>query len=209
MNYSFFSSGKRLYFFALALGACAGLGLLLVQNPARTESCNVSPKMQAALQAAAKGDVAALIIEKSPRKIPNFSYVDQSGKAQVFSPAKRITLLNFWATWCVPCREEMPALDQLQKERGGTQFSVLPVSLDAGRIDKPKKFYFDTKIAQLPLLHDGDGKIFQTFRKAGLLTGLPASFLINQEGCILGTLAGPADWASKDALALIDAALKN
>ena len=116
-------------------------------------------------------------------------------------------LLNLWATWCVPCRKEMPALDALQAKLGGDKFEVVAVNIDTRNLDKPKAWLQEVGIKQLGYYADPSAKVFQDLKAAGKAFGMPTTLLIDPQGCELGVLAGPAEWASEDAVKLIEAAL--
>jgi thiol-disulfide isomerase/thioredoxin len=116
-------------------------------------------------------------------------------------------LLNLWATWCVPCRKEMPALDALQRRLGGPGFEVVAVNIDTRDPDKPKAFLKEVGVDQLAYYADPDAKTFQDLKAIGHAFGMPTTLLVDPHGCELGTIAGPAEWASDDAVKLIQAAL--
>ena len=122
---------------------------------------------------------------------------DRSGKA---------VLLNLWATWCFPCREEMPALNALQKELGSEQFEVIAVNVDVGDDAKPKKFLAETGIDTLGYYRDNTLALFNELKTRGLALGLPVTLLIDADGCLLAHMNGPANWAGDDAKRLIAAA---
>ena len=107
----------------------------------------------------------------------------------------------------MPCREEMPALDRLQAGLGGETFQVLPVSIDRGGPQKPLAFYEEIGVSHLPFHQDDTMGIFNDLKKKSLAFGLPVSLLIDKDGCILGNLNGPADWAGSDAKRLIGAVI--
>jgi len=119
----------------------------------------------------------------------------------------RTILLNIWATWCEPCKEEMPALDDLQAKLGGDDFEVVPVSVDRGEGSRPKAYYQENNLVNLALYSDSSTKIFNRLQKMGLVFGLPNSILIDRSGCALGVLLGAAQWNSPDAIELIRAAV--
>ena len=100
----------------------------------------------------------------------------------------------------------MPALQKLQVELGGDNFEVVPVSVDLGDDTKPKKFYKKAKLDNLPFYADGTMKVFEDLKKQGLAFGMPTTVIIDKDGCSLGILNGPAEWASDDAKALVRAA---
>jgi thiol-disulfide isomerase/thioredoxin len=116
-------------------------------------------------------------------------------------------LLNLWATWCVPCRKEMPALDELQAKLGGPAFEVVAVNIDTRDIEKPKTWLRDNKVNRLAYYADPQARIFQDLKAAGKAFGMPTTVLIDPAGCEIASLAGPAEWASEDALKLLRAAL--
>ncbi|RMF01984.1 MAG: TlpA family protein disulfide reductase, partial [Alphaproteobacteria bacterium] len=113
-------------------------------------------------------------------------------------------LLNLWATWCAPCRREMPDLDRLQAELGGERFEVVAISIDKGGPDKPQRFLEEVKATKLNFYHDPTGRL-GTLLKA---YGLPTTILVDAQGRELGRLAGPAEWGSEDAKKLIKAVLE-
>lgn len=120
----------------------------------------------------------------------------------------RTVLVNLWATWCAPCREEMPALQALNEAMDKRPFEVVAVSIDAGTPAKPLAFYAETGLDTLPFYHDGSMATFSTLKKADLAPGLPTSVLVGPDGCARGVLKGPAAWAGADARDLIEATLQ-
>jgi len=120
----------------------------------------------------------------------------------------RTVLLNLWATWCVPCRKEMPALDALQAKLGGDRFQVVAVNIDQRNLDKPKAWLEEVGIKRLGYYADPSAKVFQDLKAIGKAVGMPTTLLIDPNGCELGVLAGPAEWASDDAVKLIEAATR-
>ena len=140
--------------------------------------------------------------------MPALTFRDGSGKQLTLADFKgRTVLLNLWATWCVPCRKEMPTLDALQRELGGTGFEVLAINLDTRDLEKPKKFLADIGARSLGFYEDQSLATYEALKAAGRVVGLPTTFLIDGQGCELGVLQGPAEWASADALALLRAAI--
>ena len=102
----------------------------------------------------------------------------------------KVLLLNIWATWCVPCRKEMPALDRLQASLGNTDFEVLPVSIDRGGIEVIRKFYNDVGIRNLAMYADRSGEVLRQVRALGL----PTTLLVDGRGQEIGRVVGPAEW---------------
>ncbi len=116
-------------------------------------------------------------------------------------------LLNLWATWCVPCRAEMPTLDKLEGELGGPDFQVVAVNIDTRNPQRPKDFLKQIGVKNLAYYADPSAQAFQDLKDIGRAFGMPTTLLVDPKGCEIGTIAGPADWASNDALKLIKAAL--
>ncbi len=170
--------------------------------------CAASVGKAASLKPFAAGEVAALVAAADPRVIAGLSFKDQADKDLTLADfAGKTVLLNLWATWCVPCREEMPALNALQEAEGSDRFQVLAINIDTGAADKPKAFLDETGVDALGLYRDASMGVFNTLKKEGLAFGLPATLLIDGKGCLLGAMNGPAAWDSDDAKALIRAAV--
>ena len=169
--------------------------------------CAGSVEKAAALKPFTTGEVAAMVAAAEPRVIDGLFFKDQADKDLTLADfSGKTVLLNLWATWCVPCREEMPALNALQKAEGSDAFQVLAINIDTGPIDKPKTFLEETGVDALGLYRDASMSVFNTLKKEGLAFGLPATLLIDGKGCLLGAMNGPAAWDSPDAKALIKAA---
>jgi thiol-disulfide isomerase/thioredoxin len=117
----------------------------------------------------------------------------------------RTVIFNLWATWCVPCRLEMPALDRLQDKLGAKDFAVVAVNVDTARLDRPKAFLEEIGAKNLTLYADDKAAVLQSLKQAGKVLGLPTTILIGKDGCELGTMAGPAQWDSQDAWTLFNA----
>ena len=151
-----------------------------------------------------KGAMAAFLVRPKPLDLPNITLATATGDAKNLADWKgKIVLLNIWATWCVPCRQEMPALDKLETELGGDQFQVVAVNIDKGGPDKAKTFLEETGATHLALYTDPTGKLFVSVKTVGM----PTTLLIDRDGKEIGRLIGPADWASADAKRLIEAAI--
>ncbi len=118
-------------------------------------------------------------------------------------------LVNLWATWCVPCRKEMPALDALEEKLGGPNFEVVAVNIDTRDPQKPLAFLKDAAVTHLAYYSDPSAKVFQDLKLAGKAFGMPTTLLVAPSGCELGIMAGPAEWASEDGVKLISAAIGN
>ena len=116
-------------------------------------------------------------------------------------------LLNLWATWCVPCRKEMPTLDALEQKLGSPDFQVVAVNIDTRDAGKPKAFLKEIGVKDLAYYADASAKSFQDLKAVGRAFGMPTTLLVDPNGCEIGTIAGPAEWASDDAVKMIKAAL--
>jgi len=157
----------------------------------------------------AHGEVAALTMATSPLMLPDLAFEDTDGKPRKLSEWRgKTVLVNLWATWCVPCRKEMPALDSLQNKLGGKDFEVGAINIDTRDPEKPKNFLKDANLTRLAYFTDTKAKVFQDLKNIGKALGMPTSVLIDGQGCEIANLAGPAEWASDDAIALIKAAVK-
>ena len=157
----------------------------------------------------AHGEVAALTMATSPLKLPDLAFWDADGKPRKLSEWRgKTVLVNLWATWCVPCRKEMPALDSLQTRLGGKDFDVVAINIDTRDPEKPKNFLKEANLTKLSYFTDTKAKVFQDLKNIGKALGMPTSVLVDGQGCEIGTIAGPAEWASDDAIALIKAAVK-
>jgi thiol-disulfide isomerase/thioredoxin len=170
-------------------------------------ACRPSAELAKRLAPLARGEVAAINIAAAPQKLPDLAFKDTGGEPRTLADFKgRTVLLNLWATWCVPCRKEMPALDALQKKLGDDKFQVVAVNIDTRNLDKPKAWLDEVGIKGLGYFSDPSAKVFQDLKSHGKALGMPTTLLIDPQGCELGVLAGPAEWASDDAIKLIETA---
>lgn len=193
--------------------AAAGAGFLYAGGPsvkeARAQDCAGAAKVAEAVKDSAKGEVAAMNISKTPEKAGDYVFNDPEGKPVSLAAFRgKTVLLNVWATWCVPCRAEMPELDKLQTELGSDKFQVVTVNIDTSRPERPKKFFEDAGVKALTLYADPKANIFFELKQAGKALGLPVTMLIDPEGCQVGLMNGPANWHSADAKALVTKALE-
>ena len=208
-------AGKRpLVIVAAALaGIVVGLGgvygiATLSRNAGGDKACRPAVALAQKIAPLARGEVAAVNVAQSPLKVPDLTFEDASGKKLALADFKgKTVLLNLWATWCVPCRTEMPTLDALEKKLGSPDFQVVAVNIDTRDPDKPKQFLKQIGVHNLTYYTDSSAKSFQDLKAVGKAFGMPTTMLIDPHGCEIGTIAGPAEWASDDALKLIRAAL--
>jgi thiol-disulfide isomerase/thioredoxin len=191
----------------VGLAGVYGIGAL-TRNAGGDEACRPAVELAKKLGPLARGEVAAVNVAKSPLKVPELAFHDASGKPLTLEHWRgRTVLLNLWATWCVPCRKEMPALDAMEQRLGGPGFEVVAINIDTRDPDKPKAFLKEVGVEKLVYYADPDAKTFQDLKAVGRAFGMPTTLLIDPKGCEIGTIAGPAEWASDDAIKLIQAAL--
>jgi thiol-disulfide isomerase/thioredoxin len=158
----------------------------------------------------AHGEVAAFRAADPPAKLDRLDFKGPDGAdMNLASFAGKALLLNLWATWCAPCRSEMPALDRLQTAKGGDRFQVVAVNVDLHNPERAKAFLGETGVKNLAFYSDPTSAIFANLKKNGLAFGLPTTVLIDSKGCRLGVMEGPAAWDSADAGALIDTVISD
>lgn len=143
-------------------------------------------------------------LRKDPQPLLSPPILDELGATRHLEDfAGRVILLNIWATWCPPCRKEMPMLDRLEARLGGADFAVLPLCIDAGGIGLGRRFYDEIAIANLPLYWADPVRVQLAFA----FIGLPTTLLLNRETREIGRLQGPFVWDSEAAVEQILTAL--
>ncbi|MFA6156368.1 redoxin family protein [Mesorhizobium sp.] len=218
-----FFPAPRLILAALVAGVLAGAvavyvsesrsgnnaaGQVAVGDSKDDVACAAKSERAKKVASAATGEVAALLPADPPQSLKTLAFNGPDGKPMTIADhAGRTVLLNLWATWCAPCRAEMPALDALQKEKGSDAFQVVAVNVDAGDDVKPKKFLKDTGVETLGYYRDSTMALFNDLKTRGLALGLPVTMLVDGEGCLIAHMNGPAEWAGPDAKRLIETAL--
>jgi thiol-disulfide isomerase/thioredoxin len=179
------------------------------RGPGGDSACSGAVDLARKIAPLAQGEVAALTMATSPVKLPDLAFEDADGKPRKLSDWRgKTVLVNLWATWCVPCRKEMPALDSLQTKLGGKDFEVIAINIDTRDPEKPKTFLKDANLTRLGYFSDTKAKVFQDLKNVGKALGMPTSVLVDAQGCEIGNMAGPAEWASDDAIKLIKAAVQ-
>lgn len=137
-------------------------------------------------------------LHEAPRDLVSPAFIDGEGLDLTLADFKgRVVLLNIWATWCVPCRVEMPMLDRLQARLGGEDFHVLPLSIDRAGLKPVQKFYKEIEIKSLGIYL---AQSLQVMQALGVV-GLPTTLLIDRDGREIARLVGPAEWDSPEAIA--------
>jgi thiol-disulfide isomerase/thioredoxin len=197
---------------AVVAGALAGLagvyGIGGFMRNAGDPDCRPALEIARRVGPLARGEVAAMAIAESPLRLPDLAFHDLSGAERRLSDWRgRTVLLNLWATWCIPCRKEMPALDALEGTLGGAGFEVVAVNIDTRDSVKPHAWLEDVGVNRLAYYADQSARVFQELKLIGRAIGLPTTVLIDPAGCEIGTAAGPAEWASPDGVRLVRAAL--
>jgi Thiol-disulfide isomerase and thioredoxins len=151
-----------------------------------------------------KGHMAAFVFKKEPEPLPDFKFFDGTGAERSLADWRgKVVLLNLWATWCAPCRKEMPALDRLQQALGSEHFEVVALSVDRGGAEVSRKFLNQIDVKALGLYVDPTTRATSQLKAVGL----PVTILIDGDGREIGRLTGPAEWDSEDAKRLIRAVL--
>jgi thiol-disulfide isomerase/thioredoxin len=203
-----FAIGAVLIGAVIGFAGVYGIGGLR-RNAAGDAACLQAVALSRKLAPLAQGEVAALTMATTPLRLPDLAFEDADGKPKKLSDWRgRTVLVNLWATWCVPCRKEMPALDRLQTKLGGPNFEVVAVNIDTRDPEKPKSFLKDANLTRLGYFTDQKAKVFQDLKSIGRALGMPTSVLVDGQGCEIATIAGPAEWDSDDAVKLITAAIK-
>jgi thiol-disulfide isomerase/thioredoxin len=142
----------------------------------------------------------AFPLHAAPRPLPQISFEDGQGRKHTLAEFRgRTVLLNIWATWCVPCRKEMPALDRLEQKLGGPGFEVLALSIDTQGVAPVRRFYDEIGIRTLAIYVDS------TTRSSDMLgvIGIPTTLLVDPQGREVARRTGPAEWDSPEALAVL------
>ncbi|MFW2391022.1 MAG: TlpA family protein disulfide reductase [Methyloceanibacter sp.] len=202
------------YVIAACLAVIAGFATVYLSlAPSDNGRTSASVKDEAAKGAGSgplaglnKGPMAAFVARKAPLDLPDVVFEGPDGAPMSLADLKgKVVLLNIWATWCVPCREEMPQLNALQAGLGGGDFEVVAINIDKGGVDKAKAFLEETGATDLAFYADPSAKLFAKLKAVGM----PTTLLLNAQGQEIGRLVGPADWASPEAKKLIETAIKN
>jgi len=187
---------------AVAIAAWVWLG-----NAGMAKECPVQADEAAAIGDAATGELAALNGTGEGRGYATMAFKDAAGQDLTIADFQgKALLVNFWASWCVPCREEMPALDALATKYNSDAFMVLPINLDIGEggLAKAQAFLDENSFANLPLYADSSFAAFERLKQQAVAVGLPATLVLDENGCELGVLQGPAEWNSPDGEAVVE-----
>lgn len=202
----------RTILIAVAIAAAAGFGAVYVtlgglsnDAPApNVQSGKPSAASAKGLAAYSKGQMAAFVASKSPKDLPPVTFVDGDGaEMSIENWRGKVVLLNLWATWCGPCRKEMPSLDKMKADLAGDDFDLVALSIDRTGLEKPRKFLKEIGIEHLKLYNNSSGKLASSLKAFGM----PTTLLLNRKGQEIGRLVGPAEWDTPDAYELVKAAI--
>ena len=201
---------------AIGLAAIYGIGLpdgnsADGNSASAGAAANCAPALAAARQIKplATGEVAAFLPTTKALDVSHLAFKAEDGTDMTLADFKgKTVLLNLWATWCAPCRKEMPALDRLEQAMGGDDFQVVPVNVDTRGGDRPWNFMKEIGVGHLAHYADDSMGIFNEMRSMSRATGLPTTMLVSPEGCEIGTMYGPAEWDSEDAQKLLKTAME-
>jgi thiol-disulfide isomerase/thioredoxin len=158
----------------------------------------------AELEALREGSMKKLAILAEPSEVPSTAFTDAGGAEHTLADWRgKYVLVNFWATWCAPCRKELPALDALNRDFGGEQFAVVTIATGRNPVPAIERLFADVGVESLPILLDPKQALS---REMGVL-GLPVSVILDREGREIARMSGDADWNSDSARAIVAALL--
>ncbi|WP_233712980.1 TlpA disulfide reductase family protein [Amaricoccus solimangrovi] len=182
------------------LAALLYAAALIGANPAAAQS--LTPDQRGELEALRAGEMRKLVVHPEPVPVPGDPVFDRDGGEHSLSESDgKIRVVNFWATWCAPCREEFPALDALEKTRGGPDFQVIPIA--TGRNDPAAIDRFNREVG-ITALADGYLDPKSKLARGMDVMGLPVTLILNREGGEIARLMGGADWSGADAKVIFD-----
>ncbi|WP_319532512.1 TlpA disulfide reductase family protein [uncultured Cohaesibacter sp.] len=189
-------------------GFAMGLAMLSPVAAMAEAACPVSDARIEAIDPLIKGPIAALQVKGHPTDMRSLAFKAEDGSDVSVADFKgKVLLVNLWATWCAPCREEMPDLDELEASLGGDAFEVVTVSLDRSAPGRAREFFDEIGIENLALFYDAKMKLFPLLRSKGMAFGMPTTLVIDRDGCSIGHMAGPAQWAADQAKLLVQTAI--
>ena len=158
----------------------------------------------AELEALREGSMKKLAFASEPAEVPSTIFTDASGAEHTLADWQgKYVLVNFWATWCAPCRKELPALDALNRDFGGEEFAVVTIATGRNPVPAIERLFAEVGVESLPILLDPKQALS---REMGVL-GLPVSVIIDPEGREIARMSGDAEWNSDSARAIVAALL--
>ncbi|MCQ0092019.1 TlpA disulfide reductase family protein [Roseovarius sp. M141] len=192
-------SRSALLYPALGLGAIA-VGLAIAFGGSEVARADAPARDYSALAAELDGDMKKLTFHSAPKAVSTSTFTTQDGGTATLADFEgKYVLLNFWATWCAPCRKEMPMLSELQTEFGGDDFEVLTLATGRNPVPAIEGFFDEIGVTNLPTHRDPGQKVA---RDMGVL-GLPITVIIDPEGREVARMQGDAHWSSDSAKAMI------
>jgi thiol-disulfide isomerase/thioredoxin len=191
---------NSLVYVAVLAFIAGGIGIYLSGDTPRKEVV----ESKGGYRDLAIGPMAAFLVKTDRPLVPDLAFKDSSGTDIKLSKWQgRVVLLNLWATWCAPCRKEMPTLNDVQKQLGSKDFEVVALSVDRKGLEASSAFLKETGADSLGLYVDDTTNSLEDLQAFGL----PATLLIDRKGREIGRLLGPAEWNSAEAIALMKAAI--
>jgi thiol-disulfide isomerase/thioredoxin len=189
---------------AAIVGFAAVYGTLgFNDNKSLTQGGEAAPAPSDGTRPRAKG-LPTFVFKQTPEALADVTFVDATGAGRSLKDFRgKTVLLNLWATWCAPCREEMPSLDRLEKELGSDTFQVVALAVDRSGVDAARKFLDGIKVENLKVFADPTTKSGSALK----VVGMPTTILIDKEGREIGRLPGPAEWDSANAKQLVREAI--
>ncbi|MEM1373574.1 MAG: TlpA disulfide reductase family protein [Pseudomonadota bacterium] len=159
----------------------------------------------AALEAMREGDMRKLVFHKAPQDVSQSAFfLPDETEHFLADYAGKYVLVNFWATWCAPCRHEMPMLAELQSEFGGDHFDVVTIATGRNKVEGMRKFFDEIGVENLPMYRDPK----QSVARDMAVLGLPITVILDRDGREIARMRGDADWASDNAKAIIAALIQ-
>ena len=192
-------NGSALVYTGLAAIAIAALSFVALKPTATAETRDFS-----AVVDMRNGDMRKLNFHSVPKAVSQNSFITEDGGEATLADYKgKVVLLNFWATWCAPCRHEMPMLSELQTELSGADFEVVTLATGRNMVPAMQKFFDEIGVNNLPLHRDPK----QAVAREMAVFGLPATIIMDRDGREIARLQGDADWSSENARAILAAVI--
>ncbi len=185
--------------------ACAAIAIAASVFVNTSEADTVDIPTMTQISEMREGDMRKLNFHSAPKDTSSNTFISEDGTEISLEDFQgKVILLNFWATWCAPCRHEMPMLSELQTQLGGDAFEVVTIATGRNMVPAMKKFFSEIEVTNLPLHRDPK----QMLARDMAVLGLPATVIIDKNGKEIARLQGDADWSSENARAIVTALIK-